>query len=479
MKNILSISVIILIPFLNLSVLGLTTNQKQTIENQPLLSGNCFSDDFAEETDSLDSLTDTLNFMGHWYGEDKREDFIIELIQDYQSENPDVYINMKFSYEIMGQKSKFKTAWFINEMIMFDNYKWDIVWMDDNIYQHVTENLSNTNWGREYLVDFSEYTEFIEAHKTFIIKDSTYRNLTGGQLVGPMIEGYYVLLWYNESLADKIGLNIKSHGMTYENFLTHIKKIYEYNLKHNTNYAALYESYDWRTTGQYLFQQLFNSVVNKEKKSTPQKSKQEIKDVALVKTLQAFEELSKYDPLITTHNENQWFKTRDYFLNDSCVFYISGSWMYSHWKSLDSIKMSKIKAAELPVFYSSDSYLGGYIPTWSVMKNSPNRERAVDFLLFICRPKYADKWMQYTHTPSGLKGSIDSYSDYSDENEDINKYLIRTYGSNIVFSSDTKYIFSDEQTITQNTFYEVLINILTGKITAQEAYDDFKLMDEY
>jgi len=77
------------------------------------------------------------------------------------------------------------------------------------------------------------------------------------------------------------------------------------------------------------------------------------------------------------------------------------------------------------------------------------------------------------------KGSIDSYSDYSDENEDINKYLIRTYGSNIVFSSDTKYIFSDEQTITQNTFYEMLINILTGKITAQEAFDDFKLMDEY
>ena len=87
--------------------------------------------------------------------------------------------------------------------------------------------------------------------------------------------------------------------------------------------------------------------------------------------------------------------------------------------------------------------------------------------------------MQYTHTPCGLKGSIDSYSDYSDENEDINKYLIRTYGSNIVFSSDTKYIFSDEQTITQNTFYEMLINILAGKITAQEAYDDFKLMDEY
>ena len=479
MKRILNISAILIIPVLNLSFLDLTTNQNRTFETIPLLSENSYSGDFYELSDSSDSFTDTINFMGHWYGEDKREDFVREWVQDYQNENPEVYINLKFSQEIMGAKSKFKTAWFINEMIMFNNFDWDIVWLDDNIFQLVTEHLADNNWGKEYLIDFSEYSEFIEAHKTEIIKDTRYRNLTGGQLIGPLIEGYYVLLWYNEPLADKIGLSIKSRGMSYEDFLTYIKEIYAYNMEHNTSYAALYESYDWRTTGQFLFQQLFNSVVNKEKKSTTQKSEQEIKDISLFKTLQAFEELSKYDPLISTHDENQWFNTRDYVLNDSCVFYIGGSWMYSHWNSLDSIKMKKMKAAELPVFYSSNSYLGGYIPTWGVMKNSPNRERAIDFMLFLCQTKYADKWIQYAHTPTGLKRSIDSNSDSNNENEEINEYLERVYGRNIKVSADTKYIFSDEQNITQNTFYEILIKILTSKITAKEAYDDFRVMDEY
>jgi len=388
---------------------------------------------------------------------------------------------MKFSHEIVGGKSKVKTAWFINEMILFGNYTWDIVWMDDNIYQLVTENQSDINWSKKYLVDFSGYEKFVDAHKDIIINNSAYKNLTGGQLIGPMIEGYYVLLWYNEPLANKIGLNIKSRGMSYEDLLGYIKEIYLYNLEHNTSYAALYESYDWRSTGQFLFQQLFNSVLSKEKGTSPQKSGEEIKNIALLKTLKAFEEMSKYNPLIASHNENQWFDTRDYILKDSCVFYLGGSWMYSHWNSMDSIKMNnKIKAAELPVFYSSDSYLGGFIPTWGIMKNSPNSERAVDFLLFVCQPKYADKWLQYTHTPTGLKGSMDYLeTDKVDDHEDINQYLERVYGKNIKFSADTKYIFRDEQNITQNTFYEVLIDILRGKKTAQEAYDAFKTMDEY
>jgi len=479
MNNILSISVILIIQVLHLSVFGHTTNQNKTFKTKPLLSENSFSGGFYERTDSSVSFTDTINFMGHWYGEDKRENFVREWVQDYQNENPDVYVNLKFSNEIMGEKSKFKTAWFISEMIMFNNYTWDIVWLDDNIFQIVTEQLADNNWGKKYLVDFSEYPEFIEGHKSEIIIDSRYKNLTGGQLVGPMIEGYYVLLWYNEPLADKIGLNIKSRGMSYEDFLTYIKEIYSFNMEHNTSYAALYESYDWRTTGQYLFQQLFNSAVSEEKKSTTQKSEQEIKDLALLKTLQAFEELGKYDPLITTYNKSQWFDTRDYVLNDSCVFYLGGSWMYSHWNSLDSIKMKKMKAAELPVFYSLDSYLGGYIPTWSVMKNSSNRERAIDFLLFLCQPKYADKWIQYAHSPTGLKVSTDSNREISNENEEINEYVERVYGRNIKFSADTKYVFRDEQNVTQNTFYEILIKILTGKISAKEAYDDFKEMDEF
>ncbi|NJK87330.1 MAG: hypothetical protein HC906_16445 [Bacteroidales bacterium] len=140
----------------------------------------------------------------------------------------------------------------------------------------------------------------------------------------------------------------------------------EYNTKNNSHIAAIYESYDWRTTGNFLFQHLFKSAIN-DPSQTISLSFSQKKEEALRKTLNAFEELGKYQPIISSHNENQWFETRDYMLNDSCLFYINGSWMYSHWKSIDSDKFKKILPAELPVFQKVNYYLGGYMPTWGVL----------------------------------------------------------------------------------------------------------------
>ncbi|NJK87329.1 MAG: hypothetical protein HC906_16440 [Bacteroidales bacterium] len=72
-------------------------------------------------------------------------------------------------------------------------------------------------------MDFSMIDGFNTSHKPFISTDPSYKNLTGGMLIGPMIEGYYIVMWYNSALASKMGLNIKTTGMTFDDFLSYIK----------------------------------------------------------------------------------------------------------------------------------------------------------------------------------------------------------------------------------------------------------------
>ncbi|NJK87328.1 MAG: hypothetical protein HC906_16435 [Bacteroidales bacterium] len=86
--------------------------------------------------------------MGHWYGEDKREIFLREIISDYCEANPETYVNLKFNHEIIEKRSKFGTAWMISEMIMTGNIKWDVIWLDANIYQFCSETLPMINGGK-------------------------------------------------------------------------------------------------------------------------------------------------------------------------------------------------------------------------------------------------------------------------------------------------------------------------------------------
>ncbi|MEN8199723.1 MAG: ABC transporter substrate-binding protein [Thermodesulfobacteriota bacterium] len=412
----------------------------------------------------------TLNWIGHWKSEYGRENLVWEVKKEFEFINGDVTLNLKFPDEIMGFRSKKETAEYYAKMIKSGNFAWDIIWLDDQSYRMVAEELNDFQWGKKYLVDFEkEVPGFKERHKSFIIDSPEFRNHTGGTLIGPYVEGCYYILWYNKSLADKMGITIKEEGMLFDDLLSYFEKVSRYNEDHGTAIAAIYGSSDFIPV-EYLFQNLFKSEIGdlasvKEEKLTEKKKK------AYLKTLQAIEELGKHRGLIESYSENIWFDTRELPLDDKCLFYVAGSYMYSHWMGLDQEKTQKMYPAELPVFREIDFYLGTYIPTWGVLKDSPHKKEAVDFLMYWAEPKIAEKWVWYTKTPTGLKGDLTSIDLADDRYERFNSLIAKKYGKNIHHTSSGGYVLGRENQLLKTEMDKKFLEVLAGKITAQAAYD--------
>jgi ABC-type glycerol-3-phosphate transport system substrate-binding protein len=303
-----------------------------------------------------------------------------------------------------------------------------------------------------------------------LIDDPVYRNQTGGILVGPYIEGYYMAIFYNKDVAEKMGIEIKQYGMSFEDLLGYIKTVEEYNNKHNTNIAALYESANWITM-KVLFQNLFKSELENFSKAKEEVGSDE-KNRALLKTLQSFEELCKYNPLIDSHKDNVFHQTRHLILNNECLFFINGIWMYNHWMGIDEEKTKKIIPAELPVFKEVTHYSGSFIPTWAIMKDSPNKEEAIKLLMFWCRARVAEKWVRYAKAPTGLAGNISPSDIGEDPFAQFLTKITDKYGGNVHYSDNAGYILGEKNQLLQQNINKKLIQLLDGNITAQQAYDE-------
>ncbi len=411
-----------------------------------------------------------VNWMGHWLTEYGRESLVQEVAQDFELMNPDIDVNLKYPPQIMGFRSSEETGKFIADMIKTGNIEWDIVWIDQFIYQFAAEQLDDPDWGRKHMVNFEEIEGFRQTQKSFIIDDPVYREQTGGIIVGPYIEGYYMSIFYNKDVAEKMGIDIKQYGMSFEDLLEYVKAVEEYNHKHNTTIAPFYES-EIRTTMEILFQNLFVSELE-----NFSEAKEEIgserKNAALLKTFQAFEELGKYNPLIESYKDNVFFRTRHLVLNDECLFFVNGIWMYSHWMGIDEEKTKKMVPAELPVFQEVNYYSGSFIPTWAVMKDSPNRKEAIKLLMFWSRPQVAEKWVRYAKAPTGLVGHLSTSDQADDVFGQFQAEITEKYGGNVHYSANAGYIFGEENRLLKDDLNEKIIQLLDGEITAEQGYGE-------
>jgi ABC-type glycerol-3-phosphate transport system substrate-binding protein len=137
---------------------------------------------------------------------------------------------------------------------------------------------------------------------------------------------------------------------------------------------------------------------------------------------------------------------------------------------IDETKTSKMIPAELPVFQEVEHYIGGFLPTFAVMKNSPHREDAIKLLMYWSQPKIAEKWVEYTKTPTGLKGNLSTADLAGDRVEQFQAEIGKKYGGNIHFNDSMGYVFGPHVALV-NFLQNPLINLLDGKMTAQEAYE--------
>lgn len=428
-----------------------------------LISLKCDDQNNADSSKDIKKpeIRSEINWVGHWLKEGQKEKLVREIANEYEFLNQEIKINLKFPEEIYNTSGEGQVE-FVVSQIKKETPDWDIV----RLYNHkrVGELLNDPDWMDKYLVNFKDIPGYMESHKGFLTSN-LYNKRTNGFYYCPYIEGQMAALFVNKDVADKIGIEVKQFGMTFDDFKGYIKAVDDYNRKNNTNIIPCLE-YNWQKT-RTIFNILFYSLfTNKDEILQVELSQRKID--AIKKCLAAFEDLSKYNAVNKDWKSRDWTKCNNLIMKDSCLFFPNLTLMHGIWMTQDQNSVNKVFPCEFPVFQPSKTYIGGYVTNWVVFKNSPRKDEAIKLMMEFCKPETAEKWARYSKSPSGVKGNlstssfgIDPYEDYTFTIE--NKYEL------LVADEDNKYIWGGE-----NQHIEPLVQeVLTGELTAEQAFDDF------
>jgi hypothetical protein len=431
----------------------------------------------------------TVSMQGQWKGEDKREDYIVETLKEFQTRNPNIDVNVKWNSQFPGGRAGAIHA--IIDQFTSGKIDWDIIWLEPSYYQAIANGLKDQDWAKHFLVDFETVPGFKESQKPFIITDPQYRNATNGVLAGPYIEGYYQPFFYNKELTDMMGIKVSDAGMTFDDLIEYFREVDEYNQTHGTSIPALYDSGDYKG-GIGFAPSVFNIFQSLFRSEFPNIS--EVEDVqhspakmeAVKKVLGSLEQLAAYKPLIPGWRDLDWWDTRYYALENKAVFTAAGaSWLYSGWRGIDAQKTMKMVPVEMPTYQSVNHYMGGYNPVFAVAKDSPAVKETVKLLMSFSTPNAAEKWVRYAKGPSGVVGNVSMAGVVSHDANQFDRfmsYVANKYGANFFDSKTIDYILGSQYKAMTTGFCMHLADVMDGKATADEAYAailaDMKAVDE-
>jgi ABC-type glycerol-3-phosphate transport system substrate-binding protein len=409
-----------------------------------------------------------INWIGHWKNEGLREQLVKEVANEFEFLHQDIRVNLKFPEEVYFKNNgNDDEIDFIIKAIQSDKPQWDIIRIKD-FYSNISVRLKDPDWGRKYLVDFSEFPDFVDHHQKFLFNDD-YKQQNGGITVGPYNEGFFWAVWYNKNVADKMGITIKQFGMTDQDFIGYIKSAYAYNKSHNTQIVPLYEEANWITSENLVLQLFYSSIgsmdeLNK-KEYDPRKMDK------LEEIFKIFEEISNYEPTFKNRSNIFWGKTYDYPLKGKCLFYVQGSWMYNIWDAIDKEGLQNMVPAELPsIKSSSPCYIGGYKACWAVPKNAPHRDAAIKLMKFWASAAISEKWVRYTKCPTGIKGNLTATTFGFDTYENFEYTISKKYVDRMINPVDNRFIFG----IKNKDLRFSIIDIIEKRKTATQAIQEIK-----
>ena len=415
-----------------------------------------------------------LNWLGHWKGEDKREQLVHEIKKNYEFLHPGTTINLEFDVDVQGEGDyyKMKVAHRIVEMIRTGKIDWDLVFCDVAVYGHVADLLDDPLWGQKHLVDFTSVPGFLESQKDFVINTPLYKEKLGGMFLGPYIEGIVFCLWHTRQAAERVGIEVRERGMTVEDFIGYARQLSDYNQKHGTRIPFLYLNSFNRIEA--LFEYIFKSHF-----TDPQLVIEEKYDAkkaeAFLATLRIFEELSRYQPLV---NEGwrtlDWVECEKDFLAGNGLFLPGGTYMYSHFRGSSPENAANGLPAEMPYAVQPNGLVGLFAHTFAVMKKSRNRDAAIELSMMWATPETAEKWVAYTRNPTGVRGNLNQPVFDRNDLDVYGRFLVdmeKQYSSLPMrnFRSPT-YVFGKELPLSDDEFRNNLVLILEGKLKADDYY---------
>lgn len=423
-----------------------------------------------------DSSKIELKWIGQWKGREGKEKYVRDIAREFEFLNQNIGVKVKFSQEFVQENKSYHEVLsdMYVESIKSGQMPWDIVLMDRLMYSNVAAKLKNQNWGKEYLENLEVYDWFKESHKQFIFTESIYRESTGNMITGPVIEGMYLSLFYNQKVAEKIGLKIKATGMTINDLYDYCEKVDQYNKTTPQKITLFYVNKEQSAK----FDNIFNSLIISELDQLSSSSNKAESMRVLKKALDVMEKLSKLNP---TKMYSEEISGQDYILNEKALFMINSSIIYNKWQFEDKKKVLNMIPTELPVFEKrGKAYIGRYQAVFAIFKNAPNKEYAIKLMKYMCENDQVEKWLALTKSPTGLKSLINS-SDFGMDNIDLfNKQIDKDFGKNIVkdkFSKNNKTDKVTSEFLFGERYAEIdipIADVIAGKKTANEAYEYVK-----
>ncbi len=404
-----------------------------------------------------------LNFIGQWMGEGRRETIIRDYVRDYGFLHQEVNINLKFPEEIGYDRYQIGSVTnFIESVLLQDVPEWDIILINDE-YDNIAMKMGDRDWARKYLVDFSTYPELVKNTIPEIDLEKV-KAKWGGIIPGPFLEGQFWALWCNTQVTKKLGIEVKQKGMTFDDFVSYLAACYQYNQTHPDRITPFKEASDWTTAFTIAINLFISELQDTDILFSDKVSAQKLN--AWYKTLRALETLSKYDIIDQNWRATPWSETRYTLLDEQCLFYSNGSWMYNIWVEKDNARVKNCVPNEYPGFKPLPIYPSGYPIMWGVLKKAPNKDEAIKFLLSMNQPQMAEMWVRNTKSPSGIKGAFSDVSFGFDQFELFSYHVQKNYGSRTYkMQENSSLIFNFEHAHEPNYFMEVL----TAQMSADEA----------
>lgn len=381
-----------------------------------------------------ESTTTTLKIMGEWYGEGERELFLRRFIQQFTAKTG-VTTEMKFPREIIHDSNTKKIAVYIANSIRSNVVPFDIIVMNPTMYGYVAEELNDPDWGQKYLIDFSTVTGFTNGHNAELLQDDWVREKTGNIFVGPFFGNDIQTLYINTKLAEQIGLVMPTYDVTWDNFISAARLVSVYNQNKQTRISVLGGNLNAIALDP-IVHQLLVSQLDLNELETPDVTP---KKIAVLKN--TFNQLARLAPYANSLYPADWqsLRTDDIntrFLNNEIVFIAGPAKLYNYWQNINPESVATIYPVQLPSLNTAaEVYSGTYQPAWAVLKNSPNKDMAIKFLMQYLMPETQIDWFEKTQTatmqttlePENLFQLANQFGKYNQDMKNKYGHLVRLY----------------------------------------------------